>query len=241
MPSGSEGEPGRIIVTGASKGIGAAIAGELVSRGFGVVALSRSGGGPHGEQLACDMTDEANVRDVFGRIAASGPVSGLVNNAGLHLSSPTAELPTEEYRKVMALNADAVMIAAREVYPHLVSAGGGTIINIGSFFDKLGVPANLAYCASKAAVAAMTRCMAVEWAGDGVKVMNVAPGYIETDLNRDFLARDSVRNWLSKRVPMGRAGTPDEVARLVAALFVEDIAYLTGETVYIDGGHGMNH
>ena len=186
------------------------------------------------------MTDEANVRAVFASIADAGPVTGLVNNAGVHLSSPTAELPTEEYRQVMALNADAVMIAAREVYPHLVAAGGGSIVNIGSFFDKLGVPANLAYCASKAAVAAMTRCMAAEWAGDGIKVMNVAPGYVETNLNRDFLARDNVRKWLAKRVPMGRAGKADEVARFVASLFSEDIAYLTGETVYLDGGHGMN-
>lgn len=233
-------ERGRIIVTGASKGIGAAIAEELSKRRYAVVSLSRSGSGGHGEQVACDMTDEANVRAVFASIAEAGPVTGLVNNAGVHLSSPTAELPTEEYRQVMALNADAVMIAAREVYPHLVAAGGGSIVNIGSFFDKLGVPANLAYCASKAAVAAMTRCMAAEWAGDGIKVMNVAPGYVETNLNRDFLARDNVRKWLAKRVPMGRAGKVDEVARFVASLFSEDIAYLTGETVYLDGGHGMN-
>lgn len=239
MPDPSEAR-GRIIVTGASKGIGAAVAAELIARGFDVIALSRSGGGAHGEQVACEMTDEANVRDVFASLAASGPIKGLVNNAGLHLSSPTAELPTGEYRQVMSLNADAVMIAAREVYPHLVASGGGSIVNIGSFFDKLGVPGNLAYCASKAAVAAMTRCMAAEWAGDGIKVMNVAPGYVETDLNKDFLARDSVRKWLTKRVPMGRAGKADEVARFVASLFSEDIAYLTGETVYLDGGHGMN-
>ena len=240
MPNATGKRDGRIIVTGASKGIGAAIAAELSARGYGVVALSRSGGGEHGEQVACDMTDEATVRDVFAQIAAAGPVAGLVNNAGLHLSSLTAKLATEEYRQVMALNADAVMIAAREVYPHLAAGGGGTIVNIGSFFDKIGVPANLAYCASKAAVAAMTRCMASEWAKDGIRVMNVAPGYVETDLNRDFLAQENVKKWLAKRVPMGRAGTSSEVARFVAALFSEDIAYLTGETVYLDGGHGMN-
>ncbi|WP_425405486.1 SDR family NAD(P)-dependent oxidoreductase [Hwanghaeella sp.] len=240
MSSAPKAERGRVIVTGASKGIGAAIAGELIARGYAVLSLSRSGGGQHGEQVACDMTDEGNVREVFASIAGAGPISGLVSNAGVHLSSPTASLPTEEYRQVMSLNADAVMIAAREVHPHLVAAGGGTIVNIGSFFDKIGVPANLAYCASKAAVAAMTRCMASEWAPDGIRVMNVAPGYVETNLNRDFLAQESVQKWLAKRVPMGRAGKADEVARFVASLFSEDIAYLTGETVYIDGGHGMN-
>ncbi|HEV7417305.1 MAG TPA: SDR family oxidoreductase, partial [Tianweitania sediminis] len=142
--------------------------------------------------------------------------------------------------KVMALNATAVMVAAREVYPHL-KAHGGMIINIGSFFDKLGVPDNLAYCASKAAVAAMTRCMAVEWADDGISVVNIAPGYIETDLNRDFLAREKVRRWMETRIPVKRPGSSEEVARLVGAVFAERIGFLTGETIYIDGGQGMNH
>jgi NAD(P)-dependent dehydrogenase (short-subunit alcohol dehydrogenase family) len=222
---------GTIIVTGASKGIGAAIALDLARRGYDLACLSRSG---------CDVTDEAAVRDVFAKIAATGRLVGLVNNAGVHLGGSAATLPTADYEKVMALNATAVMVAAREAHPHLKEKGG-TIVNIGSFFDKLGVPDNLAYCASKAAVAAMSRCMAVEWAGDGIAVVNVAPGYIETDLNRDFLARDKVRRWLESRVPVRRPGTPEEVARLVGAIFAERIGFLTGETIYIDGGQGMNH
>lgn len=231
----------QILVTGASRGIGAAIAEELERRGFAVAGLSRSGAVAAGKGYACDVTDEAALRAVFAEVAAAGPIAGLVNNAGLHLSSPSAALATAEYDEVMSLNARAVMIAAREVYPHLKAAGGGAIVNIGSFFDKLGVPGNLAYCASKAAVGAMTRCLAVEWARDGIRVMNVAPGYIETDLNREFLAKESVRKWLEKRVPLGRPGTAVEVARLVATLFEADIPYLTGETIYLDGGQGMNH
>jgi NAD(P)-dependent dehydrogenase (short-subunit alcohol dehydrogenase family) len=140
----------------------------------------------------------------------------------------------------MSLNATAVMVAAREVYPYM-RGNGGTIVNIGSFFDKLGVPDNLAYCASKAAVAAMTRCMAVEWAQDGIRVMNVAPGYIETDLNRDYLAREKVKAWMKQRIPVGGPGAVDDVAHLVAAIFSEKIGFLTGETIYIDGAQGMNH
>jgi NAD(P)-dependent dehydrogenase (short-subunit alcohol dehydrogenase family) len=132
------------------------------------------------------------------------------------------------------------MVACREAYPHLAKAGG-SIINIGSFFDRMGVPNNLAYCASKAAVGAITRCLAVEWAKDKIRVIDVAPGYIETDLNREHLARDKVQAWMKSRIPVGRPGTPDEVARLVAALLVEDIPFMTGETIYLDGGHGMNH
>ena len=231
---------GQIIVTGASKGIGLAIAQHLESCGFAVVGLSRSGTGGAGRQMRCDMTDEDAVREAFAEIAAQGPVAGLVNNAGVHIGSATATLRTDDFNKTMALNATAVMVAAREAYPHL-RTNGGTIVNIGSFFDRMGVPDNLAYCASKAAVAAMTRCMAVEWAQDGIRVMTVAPGYIETDLNRTFLARDKVRAWLQLRIPTGGPGQPADVARLVGAIFVEDIAFLTGETIYIDGAQRINH
>lgn len=233
-------ERGQIVVTGASKGIGAAIAAELDSRGMSVVGLSRSGEGSVGRNLACDMTDESAVREAFAQIAEAGPIAGLVNNAGVHIGGPIATLKTEDWDKTFALNTTAVMIAAREAYPHLAAAKG-TVVNIGSFFDKMGVPGNLAYCASKAAVAAMTRCMAVEWARDGIRVMNVAPGYIETDLNRDYLAREKVQKWMASRIPVGQPGTPADVAKLVAAILSEHINFLTGETIYIDGAQGMNH
>ena len=231
---------GQIIVTGASKGIGAAIAAELDARGFPVVCISRSGTSAVGYAETCDMTDEAAVHETIAAIAARGPIAGLVNNAGMQVSSPIASLTTDEFDRTIALNATAVLVAAREVYPYLRD-DGGTIVNIGSFFDKLGVRDNLAYCASKAAVGAMTRCMAVEWARDGIRVINVAPGYIETDLNRDFLSREKVVAWMKQRIPVGGAGEAGDVARLVAALFSEQIAYLTGETIYIDGAQGMNH
>lgn len=233
-------EKGQIVVTGASKGIGAAIAVELDKRGFDVVGLSRSGEGVAGHNIVCDMTDEDAVRAAFAEIAKRGPIKGLVNNAGVHIGGPIADLKIADWDKTFALNTTAVMVAAREAYPHM-RAQGGTIVNIGSFFDKMGVPDNLAYCASKAAVAAMTRCMAVEWAKDGIRVMNVAPGYIETDLNKDFLAREKVKKWMASRIPVGQPGTPDDVAKLVAAIIGENINFLTGETIYIDGAQGMNH
>lgn len=234
MPDGS------VIVTGASKGIGAAIAEAVAARGFNVFGLSRSGMTPAGRAIPCDMTDEGSVKSAFAEIAREGPIAALVNNAGLYVGSPSQSLTTAEFEQVMSLNATAVMVGCREIYPYLAERGGA-IVNIGSFFDRMGVPNNLAYCASKAAVGAITRCLAVEWADDDIKVINVAPGYIETDLNRDYLARDKVRAWLESRVPVGRPGKPEEVARLVAALLVEDIPFLTGETIYIDGAQGMNH
>lgn len=232
---------GQIIVTGAQRGIGAAIALELKTRGFNVAGTSRSGDTVVGPGHACDVTDEAAITRTIAAIAAQGPIIGLVNNAGLHETSPAVQLSAAAFENIMRTNATSVLVASREAYPRIKTAGGGLVINIGSFFDKLGVPENTAYCASKAAVAAITRCLAVEWAADNIRVLNIAPGYIETGLNQDFLAKEKVRAWLSKRVPVGRAGKPQEVARIVAGLFGEDVGFLTGETIYLDGGQGMNH
>lgn len=231
---------GQIIVTGGSRGIGAAIAVDLERRGWCCACLSRSGRAPAGYGVACDMTDEAAVADAVASVAAKGPIAGLVNNAGVHVATPSAELSGAEFERSIRLNATAVIVAAREVYPHL-RTGGGLIVNIGSFFDKLGVPQNVAYCASKAAVGAITRCLAVEWAADDIRVIDVAPGYIETDLNSAYLGRPKVRQWLESRIPARRAGSAEEVARLVGALFSENIGFLSGETIYLDGGQGMNH
>lgn len=239
-----------IAVTGASRGIGAAIALELARRGFRVACLSRRGTGPEGEvgldlkrrfvNQVCDVNDEASVRKALKAVAPNS-LHGLVNNAGIHLDAPSHDMATETYERVMQTNATAVFTACREAYPHLVAAGGGIIVNIGSFFDKIGVKRNLAYCASKAAVAAMTRCLAVEWASKGIRVLDVAPGYIITDLNREALESGPVREYLDKRIPARRMGTVEDIARFVAAVYSEDIPFLTGETIYIDGGQGIAH
>lgn len=231
---------GQVIVTGASRGIGEAVAIELDRRGFEVAALSRSGKSPVGHGMVCDMTDESSIARVIASVAQRGTIVGLVNNAGAHEARASAELSLSEFEASMRLNASAVLVASREVYPHLRKSADGLIVNIGSFFDRLAVAENLAYCASKAAVGAITRCLASEWAKDGIRVLDVAPGYIETDLNREFLSNEKVKSWLKRRVPVGRPGSAGEVARLVGALFSERIGFLTGETIYVDGGQGAN-
>jgi NAD(P)-dependent dehydrogenase (short-subunit alcohol dehydrogenase family) len=243
---------GTVAITGANRGIGAAIALALARAGYRVACLARSGGLPDtGAEAAlrerllplrCDVQDEQAVSAALVQAAAgAGGLVGLVNNAGLHTAAKSAELATAEYERVMAINATAVFAVARAAYPHLVHAGGGLIVNIGSFFDKLGVKRNLAYCASKAAVGAITRCLAVEWAPQNIRVVNVAPGYILTDLNRDQMAAGPLREYLDQRIPAGKPGTAEEVARLVAALFREDLRFLSGETIYIDGAQGIAH
>lgn len=231
---------GQIIITGASRGIGEAIAIELDRRGFQIAGLSRSGSCSVGIGVVCDMTDEKSIAKAISEITANGPIVGLVNNAGAHEATPSSGLSLADFETCIRLNASAVMVACREAYPALKRSGDGLIVNIGSFFDKLAVAENLAYCASKAAVGAITRCLAAEWAKDGIKVLDVAPGYIETELNRDFLANEKVRSWIARRVPIGRPGTVHEVARLVGALYSERIGFLTGETIYVDGGQGAN-
>lgn len=245
--------PRVIAVTGASRGIGAAIALELAQRGFMVGCLTRKGMGPESVSIPretagrlvccrCDVTDEASIRGALGDLAARcGAIHGLVNNAGIHLDAPSHEMTTAAYQGVMAVNATAVFAACREAFPHLARAGGGIVVNIGSFFDKIGVKRSLAYCASKAAVGAMTRCLAVEWAGKGIRVLDVAPGYIETDLISAALKQGPLREYLAKRIPGRQTGTASDVARLVAAIIGEDIPFLTGETIYLDGGQGIAH
>lgn len=241
-----------IIVTGASRGIGAVVAIELARRGHVVGCLSRKGEGPEGVDLSSELRDRlvplcGDIRDTAAVVAAieafgakvDGPIGGLINNAGIHLEEPSETQPLADFEEVLRTNTLATFAMCQIVYPYLLQAGGGLIVNIGSFFDKLGVRRNTAYCASKAAVGAITRCLAVEWAKRNIRVLNVAPGYIATDLNKETFASEKVRDFLASRIPVGGPAQADEVARLVALLFEEKIPFLTGETIYLDGGHGI--
>lgn len=150
-----------IFLTGASRGIGAVVAVELARRGHRVGCFSRRGTGPEGVEIAPALKDRlvalkgdvseetaiADALDAFARIA--GPVDGIVNNAGVHVTGRSEKQPLSEFEEVMRTNATATFSVCQKAYPHLVAAGGGLIVNMGSFFDKLGVRHNTAYCASK--------------------------------------------------------------------------------------------
>ena len=233
-----------IAVTGANRGIGAGIAAALAERGFAVACLTRSGRGPDGLDLPAypvDVTDTAGLARALDTAAADlGGLEGLVNNAGTHLQGPSADFPVADFARTMAVNTTAVFAAAQAAYPHLKANGGGIVVNLGSYWERLGVRANAAYCASKAAVSGLTRCLAVEWAEDNISVYTVAPGYVETDMNAEILANPRFRAWLERRIPVRRPGRVDEVARFVALLFAEKIHYLTGETIVMDGAQSIN-
>lgn len=242
-----------IFLTGASRGIGAVVALELARRGHRVGCLSRRGTGPEGVDIPAelksrlvplkgDVSDPDAIAAALADFArAAGSVDGVVNNAGIHVTGRSESQLLADFEEVLRTNTTATFSTCQKAYPHLIEAGGGLIVNMGSFFDKLGVRHNAAYCASKAAVAAITRCLAVEWAPKNIRVMTVAPGYIETDLNKDFLASEKVRAFLASRIPTGGPAAADQVARLIASLFDENIPFLTGEIIYLDGGQGMAH
>ena len=225
-----------IAVTGASRGIGAAIALEL-ARARLHRRLPHAARAPASRALrcraplakrllnvACDVNDEASIGKAFAALAAqAGTISGLVNNAGMHLDGKSAELATARYERGDGHQRARRCSCAAARRIRISRARGGTIVNIGSFFDKLGVKRNLAYCASKAAVGAITRCLAVEWAPKSIRVLDVAPGYIETELNAEAMQTGRCARFWRARIPTGGPGSAADVARLVAALFAEDI------------------
>ena len=131
------------------------------------------------------------------------------------------------------------MRLAQLARPHLEQRGGGFIANVGSFYAGLGVPGGLAYSAAKAALASVTRTLAVEWAAQGISVVNFAPGYIETELNADFLEDPQNRSRLARKIPVGRIGTAAEIGRLISAVLDAQCGFLTGETITVDGGQGV--
>jgi len=236
-----------VAVTGASRGIGSAVARELAGRGFRVACLSRKGKGVEDVEIDAaikdrliaipfDATDEGSIREALGAAAASDGLLGIVNNAGIHWTKPAAEMSAADFQEMMRVNALGTFLACREAYPHL-KENGGIIVNIGSYYDRLGD--SVAYAASKAAVGAITRCLAIEWARDNIRVHNVAPGFVATDMNRAFRKDDRFMAYVQQAVPVGKLGQPEEVARVVAAIFSERIDFLTGETIYVDGGHGI--
>lgn len=234
------------IVTGAGRGIGAATARRLAAEGAKVVLtdLREAEGeavahdiGPHARFLRHDVTCAEDWAGVMaGAGAAFGPVTVLVNNAGIVGQRYFVdEFPLEEYRKVIEVNQIGVLLGMQSVTPSMIKAGGGSIVNIASVVGLVAGPQSAAYCASKFAVTGMTKVAALDLARHRIRVNSVHPGAIRTPLLADSDA-DGALTAFAQSTASGRLGEPGEIAAMVAFLASDDAAYCVGGTYIVDGG-----
>jgi NAD(P)-dependent dehydrogenase (short-subunit alcohol dehydrogenase family) len=238
------------LVTGASSGLGRHFARVLAGAGAGVVLAARRldrlqeleseirAGGGQAWAVALDVSRPASVKGAFDTAeAAAGPVTVLVNNAGVPLSRFFVDMTEDEWRGVMDVNLDGVFRVGQEAARRMIANGaGGSIVNVASILGFGAIKSLSAYAASKAAVISLTRSMALELARARIRVNALAPGYFSTEFNDAFLAGEAGRRLLS-HVPMGRAGELRELDGPLLLLASRAGAFMTGSVVTVDGGH----
>ena len=230
-----------ILVTGAGRGLGASFCHVVAVAGASVLALGRDAtalnamldslpGSGH-EMVIVDVTDAAAVTAAL----AGKRFHAVVNNAGVAATAALHNSPVDEAKNIINTNLLGNLWVVQASVPALLAAGGGVIVNIASVLGHRPLPQTGVYAASKAAVIQMTRAAAIELAGDNIRVNALAPGYVITDLNREFLQSDTGAR-LAKRVAMRRFATVDELSAALLFLLDPQNSYMTGETLTIDGG-----
>ena len=228
-----------VIVTGASRGIGAAIAEWFIAHGDQVVALSRSGDAPSGcaKSFAVDVADSKALNEALkSAITEFGPVEVAVLNAGVTRDGLAMRMSDEQWRDVLSINLDGAFYGARATMASMVRQRAGSIIFIGSISAFVGVPGQANYAAAKAGLVGLARALAKEVASRGVTVNVVAPGLIETDMTDDLGA---VKDAMAAMIPLDRIGQPSDVAGVVGFLASDDARYITGAVIAVDGGLAM--
>ncbi len=236
------------LVTGASRGIGKAIAEELISKGFTVIgtATSENGAnaisaylGENGKGLVLDVTSLDSINHVLEQIKQEfGDIDVLVNNAGITRDNLMMRMKEEDWDIILQTNLSSVFHLSKAVLRSMMKKRFGRIISIGSVVGSMGNPGQANYCAAKAGIIGFSKALAKEVASRGVTVNVVAPGFIATDMT-DALTEEQKATTLAQ-VPAGRLGEPKDIAKAVAFLASDDAGYITGETLHVNGGMYMN-
>ena len=218
----------RALVTGAGSGIGEAVARRLAADGIEVIAADLV---PGAGLVQLDVRDEAQVSDTVRDIDV------LVNVAGVGSTTNAPDTPLDVWEEVFSVNARGTFLCCKHAIPGMIARGGGSIVNVASVAALVGFKNRAAYCASKGAVVALTRALAIDHVEDGVRVNAVCPGTVDTPWVRRLVedAGESL-DALRARQPMGRLGTSEDIAGAVAYLASDDAAFVTGSVFTIDGG-----
>ncbi len=238
-----------VLVTGAASGIGQAIAVRFAEESARVaINHLRPGREQETERLVtktgagnvtvqADVSNEQSVVAMFAEVRRTlGDIDILINNAGIQMSSPSHEIAMEDFDKVMAVNLRGAYLCAREAIRQFLAKGRGAIVNVSSVHEIIPKPGYLSYAVSKGGLGNLTQTLALEYAHAGIRVNAVGPGATITPINRAWIDDPEARAEVEGHIPLGRAARTDEIAAAVAFLASDDAAYITGQTLYVDGG-----
>ena len=239
-----------VLVTGASRGIGRAVACSFAARGHRVIGTATSAAGADaireafadgatpGAGAVLDVGDQGSVDALFASLAAEGDLPGvLVNNAGIARDGLLARMKPEMWDEVISVNLGGIYRMCRAALRPMMRARAGRIINLTSVIGTVGNPGQTNYAAAKAGIVGFSKALAREVASRGITVNTVAPGFIDTDMTRDL--PDEQRTRLRSEIPLGRLGSPEDVASVIAFLASPEAGYITGETIHVNGGMYM--